>query len=92
MAEFPIEPSLANVILQGYKRGCHESVLKVISMLPSGDRVFYKSKEKKEDTPIVKAFKAMNSDFEMLEAIFDTFNGLDSYKTRKDFCMNNGLN
>jgi HrpA-like RNA helicase len=32
MSDYPTEPGITNVILQGYQRGCVDEAIKVISM------------------------------------------------------------
>ena len=90
MADFPLEPGYANVVLQGFKRDCWKSVLKIISILPFAGQIFFRSKDKKPDTDLVKGFKAMNSDLEMFEAIFDSFLNL-KYNEKRKWCVENSL-
>merc|ERR1712070_1159408 len=47
MAEFPLEPSLAKMLITAEILGCSEEVLIVVSML-SIDNVFYRPREKEE--------------------------------------------
>merc|ERR1711988_1377159 len=47
MAEFPLEPSLAKMLIVAEKLGCSEEVLIIVSML-SVDNVFYRPRDKEE--------------------------------------------
>ena len=47
MAEFPLEPSLAKLLIMSVELGCSEEVLTIVSML-SVQNVFYRPKEKQE--------------------------------------------
>jgi len=47
MAEFPLEPTLAKLLIMSVELGCSEEVLTIVSML-SVQNVFYRPKEKQE--------------------------------------------
>eukprot|EP00834_Sanchytrium_tribonematis_P001580 NODE_40_length_35084_cov_0.543519.p4 type:complete len:903 gc:universal NODE_40_length_35084_cov_0.543519:20800-18092(-) len=48
MVEFPLEPSLAKMVVMGIQLGCLEEVLVIVSML-SVPHVFYRPKERAEE-------------------------------------------
>jgi len=45
MAEFPLDPALAKVLILSVDLGCSEEVLTIVAML-SVDQVFYRPKDK----------------------------------------------
>ena len=45
MAEFPLEPQLAKMLIQSTHLGCSDEILTIVSML-SVQNVFYRPKEK----------------------------------------------
>lgn len=47
MAEFPLEPNLAKILIMSVHLGCSEEVLTIVSML-SVQNVFYRPKVKKK--------------------------------------------
>lgn len=47
MAEFPLEPSLAKMLIMSVDLGCADDILTIVSML-SVQNVFYRPKEKQE--------------------------------------------
>jgi HrpA-like RNA helicase len=47
MAEFPLEPSLAKILIMSVDLGCADDILTIVSML-SVQNVFYRPKEKQE--------------------------------------------
>ncbi|KAL3085159.1 hypothetical protein niasHS_010228 [Heterodera schachtii] len=47
MAEFPLEPSLAKMLIMSVELGCADDILTIVSML-SVQNVFYRPKEKQE--------------------------------------------
>jgi len=46
MAEFPIDPMMAKMILASEKYGCSEEVLTIVSMLNVNNAIFYRPKDK----------------------------------------------
>ena len=74
MSDFPTEPSMTNVILQGYMRGCVDEVLKIICMTTNASQIF------KRGAVLEKKYK---SDFIMFNSLLSEF---IQEKNKREFC------
>ncbi|VDM61265.1 unnamed protein product [Angiostrongylus costaricensis] len=73
MAEFPLEPSLAKLLIMSVELGCSEEVLTIVSML-SVQNVFYRPKEKQEQADQKKAkFHQPEGDHVTLLAVYNSW-------------------
>ncbi|KJH48464.1 S1 RNA binding domain protein [Dictyocaulus viviparus] len=73
MAEFPLEPSLAKLLIMSVELGCSEEVLTIVSML-SVQNVFYRPKEKQEQADQKKAkFHQPEGDHMTLLAVYNSW-------------------
>ena len=89
MAEFPLEPKLARVILSAVEYGCVEEIVTIVSML-SVDSVFYAPNEKRERANFSKKkFASYEGDHITLLNVFKAFheNG-----ESKEWCIENYIN
>ncbi|VDO28439.1 unnamed protein product [Haemonchus placei] len=73
MAEFPLEPSLAKLLIMSVELGCSDEVLTIVSML-SVQNVFYRPKEKQEQADQKKAkFHQPEGDHMTLLAVYNSW-------------------
>ncbi len=75
LVEFPLQPSLARVLVRSRQLDCHDAVLPIVSML-SVENVFIRPSNKKEAEEAIEAHKELaqagggTSDFATLLAIY----------------------
>jgi ATP-dependent RNA helicase DHX8/PRP22 len=86
MAEFPLEPQLAKVLLTSVDLGCSEEVLTIVAML-SVENVFYRPKEKATQADQKKArFHTPEGDHITLLAVYE---GWKAAKFSNPWCYEN---
>ncbi|XP_063842000.1 ATP-dependent RNA helicase DHX33-like [Scylla paramamosain] len=89
MAQFPLEPRYAKVILSGPEHGCTDEVLSIISML-SSESIFVNPAGKKEQAAIARRkFTSVEGDHITLLKVFRAFKAA---KKNKMWCHENFLN
>ncbi|XP_035704142.1 ATP-dependent RNA helicase DHX8 isoform X3 [Folsomia candida] len=73
MAEFPLEPPLAKIVIMSVQLGCSEEILTIVSML-SVQNVFYRPKDKQELADQRKAkFHQAEGDHLTLLAVYNAW-------------------
>jgi len=78
MSDYPTEPGITNVILQGYLRGCVDEVIKVISMISNSNQIFKRAKkgEKLKESEKIILLKKTYSDLTMYRFLIEDFQKL----------------
>ncbi|KAL6598776.1 P-loop containing nucleoside triphosphate hydrolase protein [Neocallimastix sp. 'constans'] len=89
MAEFPIEPTYAKVIIQSEKLGCTKEILSIVSML-SVDSIFYTPQDKREEAAEAKK-KFVNFDGDHI-TLLNVLKGYQDVHGDKDWCYENFIN
>ncbi|KAL8666327.1 MAG: hypothetical protein Q9202_001598 [Teloschistes flavicans] len=86
MAEFPMEPALAKVLIFSVDMGCSEEILSIVAML-SVQTVFYRPKEKQEQADKKKSkFHDPHGDHLTL---LNVYNGWKQSKFSEAWCFEN---
>ena len=86
MADFPMEPALAKVLIASVDMGCSEEILSIVAML-SVQTVFYRPKEKQQQADQKKAkFHDPNGDHLTL---LNVYNGWKQSKFSNPWCFEN---
>ncbi|KAL9639561.1 MAG: hypothetical protein Q9164_000838, partial [Protoblastenia rupestris] len=86
MADFPMEPALAKVLIYSVDMGCSEELLSIVAML-SVQTVFYRPKEKQQQADQKKAkFHDPHGDHLTL---LNVYNGWKSSKFSNPWCFEN---
>ncbi|KAI9765663.1 MAG: DEAH-box ATP-dependent RNA helicase prp22 [Geoglossum simile] len=86
MADFPMEPALAKVLIASVDMGCSDEVLSIVAML-SVQSVFYRPKEKQQQADQKKAkFHDPHGDHLTL---LNVYNGWKSSKFSNPWCYEN---
>lgn len=55
MADFPLDPSLAKMLIQSVDYGCSEECLSIVAMLQAGGQIYYRPKDKQAQADAKKA-------------------------------------
>lgn len=90
MADFPMEPYLAKVLLASVDMGCSEEILTIIAMLSTGGSVFYRPKEKQQQADEKK--KKFNQPEGDHLTLLTVYNGWKSSNYSKSWCKENYIN
>lgn len=86
MAEFPMEPALAKVLIYSVNMGCSDEILSIIAMI-SVQTVFYRPKEKQQQADQKKAkFHDPHGDHLTL---LNVYNGWKNAKFSNPWCFEN---
>ncbi|KAL9099013.1 MAG: hypothetical protein Q9163_005425 [Psora crenata] len=86
MADFPMEPALAKVLIYSVEMGCSDELLSIVAML-SVQTVFYRPKEKQQQADQKKAkFHDPNGDHLTL---LNVYNGWKNSKFSDTWCFEN---
>lgn len=86
MADFPMEPALAKVLIYSVEMGCSEEILSIVAML-SVQTVFYRPKEKQQQADQKKAkFHDPHGDHLTL---LNVYNGWKHSKFSTPWCFEN---
>ena len=86
MADFPMEPALAKVLIASVDMGCSEEILSIVAML-SVQTAFYRPKEKQQQADQKKAkFHDPNGDHLTL---LNVYNGWKQSKFSNPWCFEN---
>ncbi|KAL6719128.1 DEAH-box ATP-dependent RNA helicase prp22 [Lecanora helva] len=86
MADFPMEPALAKVLIYSVDMGCSEEILSIVAML-SVQTVFYRPKEKQQQADQKKAkFHDPHGDHLTL---LNVYNGWKNSKFSTPWCFEN---
>ncbi|MCJ1477634.1 DEAH-box ATP-dependent RNA helicase prp22 [Lambiella insularis] len=86
MADFPMEPTLAKVLIASVELGCSEEVLSIVAMLQV-QTVFYRPKEKQQQADQKKAkFHDPHGDHLTL---LNVYNGWKQSNLAKEWCFEN---
>ncbi|OOQ85493.1 ATP-dependent RNA helicase DHX8 [Penicillium brasilianum] len=86
MADFPMEPALAKVLIASVDMGCSEEILSIVAML-SIQSVFYRPKEKQQQADQKKAkFHDPHGDHLTL---LNVYNGWKNSKFNNAWCFEN---
>uniref|UniRef100_A0A915K171 RNA helicase n=1 Tax=Romanomermis culicivorax TaxID=13658 RepID=A0A915K171_ROMCU len=86
MAEFPLEPNLAKVLIMSVHLGCSDEVLTIVSML-SVQNIFYRPKEKQELADQKKAkFHQAEGDHLTILAVYNSWK---NHKFSQHWCYEN---
>lgn len=86
MADFPMEPALAKVLIYSVDMGCSDEILTVVAML-SAQTVFYRPKEKQQQADQKKAkFHDPHGDHLTL---LNVYNGWKRADSAKSWCFEN---
>jgi ATP-dependent RNA helicase DHX8/PRP22 len=86
MADFPLVPPLAKMVIASVELGCSEEILSVVAML-SVQRVFYRPKEKRSQADAKKAkFHQPEGD---LLTLLTVFNGWKASNSSDPWCYEN---
>lgn len=86
MADFPMEPALAKVLIYSVEMGCSDEMLTVVAML-SAQTVFYRPKEKQQQADQKKAkFHDPHGDHLTL---LNVYNGWKNSGSSKSWCFEN---
>ena len=86
MADFPMEPALAKVLIYSVEMGCSDEILTVVAML-SAQTVFYRPKEKQQQADQKKAkFHDPHGDHLTL---LNVYNGWKNSKFSNPWCFEN---
>jgi ATP-dependent RNA helicase DHX8/PRP22 len=73
MADFPLEPSLAKMLMYSVEAGCSEEVLTIVAML-TAQNVFYRPKDKQSQADSKKSkFHQPEGDHLTLLAVYDSW-------------------
>ncbi|ORY78149.1 P-loop containing nucleoside triphosphate hydrolase protein [Protomyces lactucae-debilis] len=81
MADFPMEPYLAKVLLASVDMGCSEEILSIIAMLSTGGSVYYRPKDKQQQADDKKKkFNQTEGDHLTLLTIFNAWQQNDCSK------------
>ncbi|KAL8840704.1 MAG: hypothetical protein Q9170_001222 [Blastenia crenularia] len=86
MADFPMEPALAKVLIFSVDKGCSDEVLSIVAML-SVQSVFYRPKEKQQQADQKKA-KFFDPHGDHL-TLLNVYNGWKQSKFSKPWCYEN---
>jgi len=89
MAEFPIEPTYAKVMIQSEKLGCTKEILSIVSML-SVDSIFYTPQDKREEAAEAKK-KFVNFDGDHI-TLLNVLKGYQDVHGDKEWCYENFIN
>lgn len=88
MSEFPMEPSMAKMLIQSVEYKCSAEMLTIVSML-SVPSVFYRPKERMEEADAAREkFNVPESDHLTL---LNVFNQWKSHGYRDDWCLRHFL-
>ena len=86
MADFPMEPALAKVLIASVDMGCSDEILSIVAMI-SVQTVFYRPKEKQQQADQKKAkFHDPNGDHLTL---LNVYNGWKQSKFSNPWCFEN---
>ena len=86
MADFPMEPALAKVLIASVEMGCSDEILSIVAML-SVQSVFYRPKEKQQQADQKKAkFHDPNGDH---LTFLNVYNGWKNSKFNNAWCYEN---
>lgn len=90
MADFPMEPYLAKVLLASVDMGCSEEILTIIAMLSTGGSVFYRPKDKQQQADDKKKkFNQPEGDHLTLLTVYNAWKSADYSKS---WCQENYIN
>lgn len=90
MADFPMEPYLAKVLLASVDMGCSEEILTIIAMLSTGGSVFYRPKDKQKQADDKKRkFNQPEGDHLTLLTVYNAWKA-SGYS--KSWCQENYIN
>ncbi|CCG81255.1 putative RNA helicase-like splicing factor [Taphrina deformans PYCC 5710] len=90
MADFPMEPYLAKVLLASVDMGCSEEILTIIAMLSTGGSVFYRPKDKQKAADEKK--KKFNQPEGDHLTLLTVYNAWKSAGYSKSWCQENYIN
>lgn len=90
MADFPMEPYLAKVLLASVDMGCSEEILTIIAMLSTGGSVFYRPKDKQKAADDKK--KKFNQPEGDHLTLLTVYNAWKSAGFSKSWCQENYIN
>ena len=90
MADFPMEPYLAKVLLASVDMSCSEEILTIIAMLSTGGSVFYRPKDKQQQADERK--KRFNQPEGDHLTLLTTYNAWKSAGYSKSWCQTNFIN
>lgn len=78
MAEFPLEPSLAKLLIMSVELGCSDDVLTIVSMI-SVENIFHRPRERQEAADMKKArFDQPEGDHLTLLAVYNAWKRANS--------------
>lgn len=86
MADFPMEPQMAKMLIASVDLGCSEEILSIVAML-SGQNIFYRPKEKQAQADAKKA-KFFQPEGDHL-TLLTVWNGWVTSKFSQPWCMDN---
>lgn len=86
MADFPMEPALAKVVIYSVEMGCSDEILSIVAML-SVQNVFYRPKEKQQQADQKKA-KFFDPHGDHL-TLLNVYNGWKQSKFSNPWCFEN---
>ena len=86
MADFPMEPMMAKMLISSVELGCSEEMLSIVAML-SVQNVFYRPKEKQAQADAKKA-KFFQPEGDHL-TLLTVYNGWSASKFSMPWCMDN---
>ncbi|KAG8527480.1 uncharacterized protein KY384_007632 [Bacidia gigantensis] len=87
MADFPMEPALAKVLIYSVDMGCSDELLSIVAMVSAVQTVFYRPKEKQQQADQKKAkFHDPHGDHLTL---LNVYNGWKNSKFSSPWCFEN---
>ncbi|PWN21856.1 putative ATP dependent RNA helicase [Microstroma glucosiphilum] len=86
MADFPMEPQMAKMLIASVDLGCSEEILSIVAML-SGQNIFYRPKDKQAQADAKKA-KFFQPEGDHL-TLLTVWNGWAASKFSMPWCMDN---
>ncbi|KAK4690090.1 ATP-dependent RNA helicase DHX8/PRP22, partial [Tremellales sp. Uapishka_1] len=87
MADFPLDPALAKMLIKSVEYGCSEESLTIVAMLQAGGQVYYRPKDKQAQADAKKAkFHQPEGDLLTLLAVY---NGWKASKFSNPWCFEN---
>ncbi|KAM0682650.1 DEAH-box ATP-dependent RNA helicase prp22 [Mitosporidium daphniae] len=90
MAEYPLEPPLAKLLIKAVERGCPQEGLTIVAMLSVQNTIFYRPKEKAATADARKAsFHRPEGDHITLLEVFNSWKGAGF---SSDWCRFNYIN